>query len=504
MNSIDKNAYHLLLERLAEIAHLNACLALLQWDQEVLMPPKAIEARANTISYISVLTHEKLVSLNEGRVLSRLYTSVKSDMSSCEATVINETQRLFQREQKLPADFVKELSALCSVAQNTWAEARKKSDFSLFLPRLKRMVELKQKEAEFVGYKHSPYDALLDVYEPGLTSVRVTAIFEEVRDFLKPFVKSLQAKKNAPQSTDRYKGKFPLDEQQTFNREIAQKIGFDLDAGRLDVSTHPFTTSFHPQDVRLTTRYKEDDLLFALGSTIHEMGHGMYEQGLPSEHFGTALGEAVSLGIHESQSRIWENNLGKSLAFWQYFYPKLQKRFPKPFARVPIEKFYRSINQVQPSLIRTESDEVTYNLHIILRFEIERDLIEGRLKVKDVPEVWNAKMKEYLGISVPNDRVGVLQDVHWSSGAIGYFPTYALGNLYAAQFYHAAKQQIPQLDKQLARGNFKPVSSWLREKIHVHGKTYSSEALVKEVTGEHLQIRYFTDYLTKKYTQVYK
>jgi carboxypeptidase Taq len=288
-----------------------------------------------------------------------------------------------------------------------------------------------------------------------------------------------------------------------FNKFVVQKIGFDFDAGRLDTTTHPFATGLHPEDVRITTRYKEDDVLYSLGSAIHEAGHGLYEQGLPSEHFGTPLAEAVSLGIHESQSRMWENLIGKSEPFWKYFYPKLQKEFPEPFRKVSLKDFYRAINNVTPSLIRTEADEVTYNLHIILRFEIEKEMIEGSIDLKDLPNIWRAKMKEYFGISVPNDTLGVLQDVHWSTGLIGYFPTYSFGNLYSAQFFAAMKRDIPDAGKKIAAGKFEEIREWLRHHIHSRGKLYKAGALVKKVTGEPLRSAYFIDYLKQKYGRMY-
>lgn len=494
--------YTRLHKQLAEIAHLNACLALLQWDQEIHMPVKGGEPRSKTISYLSVLVHEKILGLNEGKMLACLRKEAATHPTHA-SVVIREAWRTYEREQKLPAAFVQELSALCSLSQTAWAEARKTDDFSLFLPKLKRLVELKRQEAEYIGYKKSPYDALLDAYEPGLTSEHASNIFSELKAFLTPFVRSLAKSPYQPPKPNIAKGKFPIEEQRALNEFIAKKIGFNLEAGRLDVSTHPFTTSFHPHDVRLTTRYDETNLLYALGSTIHEVGHGLYEQGLPAEHFGTPLGESISLGIHESQSRIWENMIGKSQAFWQYFYPHIQKRFPKPFASIPLETFYRLINRVEPSLIRTEADEVTYNLHIIIRFEIEKGLIEGKLQVKDLPKIWNEKIKEYLCIKVPNNRLGVLQDVHWSMGAFGYFPTYALGNLYAAQLYHAAKEKLPTLDKDLKKGNLSPFREWLRTNIHAHGKCFTSEALIKQVSGEPLQVKYFTEYLQNKYRAIY-
>jgi carboxypeptidase Taq len=299
------------------------------------------------------------------------------------------------------------------------------------------------------------------------------------------------------------KGRFPLEAQVMFNKKIAEKMGFDFEAGRLDTATHPFTSGTHPHDVRITSRYADDDLLYSIFTTIHEAGHGLYEQGLLSEHFGSPLGEAISLGMHESQSRFWENMVGKSAPFWQYFYPSLRRTFPKPFATLAFNDFYKAINRVEPSLVRTEADEVTYNLHIILRFEIEKAMIEGTLDLRDLPEIWRANMQEYLGVTVPNDRLGVLQDVHWATGAIGYFPTYAFGNLYAAQFYSAMRTDIPDMAARMKKGDLITVREWLRKHIHATGKRYTADRLVQKVTGEPLNSRYFTEYLTEKFSALY-
>ena len=500
---MNKVLFGALREKLEAHTHLQSTLAILQWDQEIHVPEKGGAARAKLLSYLSVLAHDQLLALDAKKELSTLLREAKKNPEQPESIVVLDTWRHYAREKKLPSAFVQELAELGSQGHTTWTKARAQSDFSLFLPTLKRLIALKQKEAEYVGYKDSPYDALLDVYEPGLTTAQISPVFAELRDFLTRFLRTLKKSPTTFPNERVLHGSFPIAEQQAFNQWLAEKMGFDFAAGRLDQSTHPFTTSFHPHDVRITTRYREHDLLYSVGSTIHEAGHGLYEQGLPVEHFGTPLSESISLGIHESQSRLWENTIGKSRAFWSYVYPKLQKRFPKPFANVPLEDVYHLINRVEPSLIRTEADEVTYNLHIILRFEIERGLIEGTMKAKDLPEIWKAKMKEYLGVKVPNDREGVLQDVHWSDGSFGYFPTYALGNLYAAQFAHTAKQKIPAFEAQLKKGNFAPLREWLRKNIHAHGKTYSSAALVKEVTGEPLHAQYFIRYLEEKYGEIY-
>jgi len=490
-------------ERLCEISYIAAANAVLGWDQEVHMPEKGADARATTSSHLSSIVHEKLVALDHDKLLSGLKRDVDSKkLKGKDAVVVEETWRTYEREKKLPTSFVKEYSVLVSKAQNVWAQARKKDDFNMFLPYLRQIIEMKRKEAKLIGYKDSPYDALIDSYEPGLNTKDASVMLNDLRDFLIPFLKEIKASK-VKVNPKKTKGKIPLSEQLAFNRMVAETMGFDFAAGRMDESTHPFTTTFHTHDVRITTRFREDDLLYSLGSTIHETGHALYEQGLPSEHFGTPLSEAISLGVHESQSRLWENNIGRGIPFWKYFYPKLQKKFSKLFKALPFEEFMLILNEVKPSLIRTEADEVTYNLHIIVRFEIEKGMIEGSIDPKDLPKVWKAKMKEYLGIEVPSDTLGVLQDVHWSAGYIGYFPTYSLGNLYAAQWYVAMERDIPDLSKKIAKGELSIPREWLRTHVHLHGKTYKAADLLKKVTGEAPSSRFFIEYLKKKYGKLY-
>ena len=496
---MSKNPIEELKKRLLEISHLSAILNLLYWDQEVNMPAKAVEARAASISYLSTIVHNKTIELDSDGLLSNLQKALHSKkIKGSAAVIVAETWRSFSREKKLPESFVTELANITSQAQHVWAQARQENDFGKFLPWLKKIVKLKQQEAEYVGYQDSPYDALIDTYEPGMTSKEASKILEDLKDFLIPFLKKTRQPSNKSNS-HKLKGQFPLSAQIQFNQLIAQSIGFDFQAGRMDTSTHPATFGSHPHDIRLTTRYKEDNIYYSLGSTIHETGHGLYEQGLPVKHYGTPLAESVSLGIHESQSRFWENIIGKSLPFWKYFYPKLQKEFPTPFKKIPLQDFHHIINEVRPSLIRTEADEVSYNLHIIIRFEIEKDMIEGRLKLADLPKIWNEKYQKYLGFKVPNDSQGVLQDVHWSCGLIGYFPTYSFGNLYSAQFYHQIAQDIPNLNQKIAKGKFQEINNWLRKNIHFHGKTYQADTLVKRATGESLNSKYFSQYLSKKY-----
>ncbi|HLM84441.1 MAG TPA: carboxypeptidase M32 [Candidatus Bathyarchaeia archaeon] len=489
--------------KLQELYHIGSALAVLNWDMEVFMPPKGAALRAGTISNLSGILHEKFISKEFSDILKKAKVQLDAGkLDEEDSAIVRELWREYERQKKLPVDFVREMAQICSEGHNIWADARKKSDFNIFLPHLKKIVALKRREAELVGWKKSPYDALLESYEPFATSEEMSMIFEDLKKFLVPYLKKI-SDSSIKISRDILKGNFPIEKQKQFNEEVAKKIGFDFEAGRLDTSVHPFSTGFHPNDVRMTTRFEKDNLLDSFYSVIHETGHALYEQGLSKKNFGTPLGEAISLGIHESQSRMWENTVARGKNFWEYFFPKMQKEFPQPFAKIKFDDFFRAINFVRPSLIRVESDEVTYNLHIILRFEIEKELIEGSIEVEDLPKIWNAKMEEYLGVAVPNDKEGVLQDVHWSGGAIGYFPSYTLGNLYAAQFFAAAKKDMPNLEKEIAAGEFSPLLEWLREKIHMHGKFFSAGDLVREVTGESLTSQYFIDYLKEKFGEIY-
>ncbi len=495
--------YSWLKQALREIGHLQSVLAVLEWDQETLMPPKGTARRAETTGYLETLVHARTLALNDGYRLADLHRWANKHPESEEAAVIRETWRVYTRATKLPPKFVRELAETRSRGHAAWVAARKANDFKKFLPLLTEIITLKRRETELVGYQHSPYDALLDTFEPELKSQEVSLLFHELRSALVELLQAIRGSKIRLPSPKKLRGHFPEDKQRAFNAWLAERLGFDLTAGRLDVSEHPFTTTFHPEDVRITTRYREDDLLFSMGSTIHEVGHALYEQGLPAEHFGTPLAEAISMGLHESQSRLWENLVGKSRPFWKFLHPHLRRAFPKPFARLSLDEIYQMVNRVEPSLIRTEADEVTYNLHIIVRFEIEKDLIEGTLAPRDLPQAWKKKMKDYLGISVPDDRRGVLQDMHWSAGYFGYFPTYALGNLYASQFFHAAKKDLPGLDRDITRGQFAPLRTWLRTHIHIHGKRHTSASLIARVTGEELSARFFVEHLHKKYAEIY-
>jgi carboxypeptidase Taq len=497
----------ILLDLLKEYARAESVQALAQWDQETYMPEKAGEFRSEQLAWLSALAHEihtgkrfknaleKLVDLNTGHILN--------DESDQETTrLLYLVWKDYHYASVLPASFVEEFSRLTSQSQQVWAKARVNNDFKAFQPYLEKIVDLCRKQADYYGYTTTPYDALMEQYEPGMTTETVTSLFSELKEGL---IKLLENIKNSPDKPDDHLLKMSFDtaHQWAFGLEVVQKLGYDMSRGRQDRSAHPFTTGFHPTDVRITTRVFENDMKSAFFSTVHEAGHAMYEQGLPAEHFGTPFGQAASYGIHESQSRLWENMIGRSLSFWNHFYPRLKELFPV-LQNTSVDDFYRMINTVEPSLIRVEADEVTYSLHIMLRFEIEKMLINEGLKVSDLPEIWNEKMKEYLGIAPPDNKMGVMQDVHWSMGAVGYFPSYALGNLYAAQFLNQAIKDHPDFWDLIRAGEFTVLLNWLRKNVHTLGRRKDPLDLVKSVTGEKLSPQPFLKYLNEKYKVIYK
>ncbi|MBI5906713.1 carboxypeptidase M32 [Candidatus Saccharibacteria bacterium] len=479
-------------EQLQTIAKLGSALAVLSWDEEVNLPPKAHAYRGEVSALLSAEIHRKFTS-DEFVKLARKLNSDSQSLSADDRVNAEETWRDVSRAQKLPVKFVEDLTRLTSEAFGAWAEARKQKDFKIYEPVLKRMVDMKRQEAELIGFKVSPYDALLDEFEPGMTSAQLDKLFSPIAKNLSALIK--QAKNKKQQSLP--KAFYELGAQTKLCHEVSETLGYDFDTGRIDASPHPFTTSFHQTDVRVTTRYDEADFWVSLGSTIHEIGHALYEQGLPAEHFGTPLGQAISLGVHESQSRMWENFVGRSREFSEYLYPLLKKYFPDQKLKFTSRELHLWLNRVKPNLIRVESDEVTYNLHIILRYEIEKQLVEGRLKVSELPAVWNQKMKDYLGLDVPDDAQGVLQDVHWAHGAIGYFPTYSLGNLYAAQLYNTVSQKIPGLAKGFSSGDFAKLLGWLRQNIHAEGRRYKPAELLEKLTGEPPNPAYLQEHLER-------
>ena len=497
--------------RLLEIQRINSAASLLSWDQETYMPAGGGEARAEQISTLQGIAHQKLVSPEIERLLASWLDPETGETQDTPGetwdepsrSLLREVWRDYSRAKKLPSDFVVKLSRECSLAQQVWAEAKENHAFSQFLPNLRTVLSLKREEAEYLGYRDSPYNALLDVYEPGSTIEALRPLFAQIKGRLVPLLKKIQQSPIQIDDTILFHT-FDQARQLEFGRMVLIAMGYDFERGRLDLSAHPFTTSFHPTDVRVTTRVHEHDLQSCLFSCIHEGGHGLYDQGLDPRYFGTPLGDSVSLGIHESQSRMWENCVGRSRAFWRFFYPMLQQTFHHQLRSLDGEQFYAAINRVKPSLIRVEADELTYNLHIMLRFEIEQDLIEGRTRPEDLPEIWNRKMEEYLGIVPSNDAEGVLQDVHWSFGAFGYFPTYTLGNLYSVQFYEQAKLEIPHLEDEIAAGQLMVLQRWLGQKIHRWGRMFTPDHLSRRVTGKSLDPEPFLSYVEKKYGELYK
>jgi carboxypeptidase Taq len=475
------------------------------------MPAGGGIARAEQIATLEGLAHQKLVSDEVEHLLAKWIDPARSEAAESPAdswdepsrALLRETWRDFSRAKKLPSDFVIRLSRECSLAQQAWASAREESRFSQFLPSLKTVLGLKRDEAHYLGYAKSPYDALLDTYEPGATVAQLTPLLARLRERLVPLLKRVQASTIIIDDSCLHRS-FDQTKQVEFGRLVLTAMGYDFERGRLDLSAHPFTTSFHPTDVRVTTRVFEKDLPSCLFSCIHEGGHGLYDQGLDPRYYGTPLGESLSLGFHESQSRLWENCVGRSLPFWRCFYPMLQHTFPQQLADVPLEKFYAAINRAAPSLIRVEADELTYNLHIMLRVEIEQALIEGRAQAEDLPGLWNEKMQFYLGIMPEQDADGVLQDVHWSMGAFGYFPTYTLGNLYSVQFFEQAKQEMPTLNEDIEAGNLMPLRRWLEQKIHRWGRMFAPDHLARRVTGSEVDPEPFMRYLEEKYGALYR
>lgn len=486
----------------SEVHDLNSTQALLGWDLEVMMPEKAAPVRSKQLATLAKLSHQMMTSADMEKLLQALRSDTGNPLGTTEKALVREVGRSVDKSKKVPVELLQEMVETTSSAHTVWVEARANKDFKLFEPLLGKIIQLNQRYAETQGYEDSPYDALLDEYEPDLTVKQIDPLFAKLKSEIVPLLKAIQNSGKTPDTRMLTDGFFPAEQQISFSRKVLAQMGFDFDAGRLDLSAHPFSSGSSALDVRLTTRVDESDVFSALSSSMHEGGHGMYEQGINPELARTPLSEGTSLGIHESQSRMWENQVGRSKAFWQHFFPQLQETFPE-LKKATLEQFYPAINRVQASLIRVEADEVTYNLHIMVRYEIEKALIEGRMNVSEIPEAWNAKYQEYLGVTPPDDAQGCLQDIHWSHGSFGYFPTYTLGNLYSAQFFNTAKKQNADLEQQIAQGNLLPLKQWLNKQIHWVGKSERSSTIVQRVTGEPLNAQYFVDYLWAKYSPLY-
>ncbi len=495
-----KQAYAELIRLSREEALLSSCSDVLEWDQEVYMPRKGVKHRSEQMALLAGLVHDRATDPRYDELLGTVETSaLVSDPESPEAVNVREMRRDYDRDRRMPRRLVEESARVTALASNVWAQARKKNDFKSFAPWLDRVFALAREEADAVGHSGIRYDALLDDYEPGMTTEKLSALFARLGTDLVPLVDELR-EESARKPVHLLAGEFPLDGQRVFSETLAAAVGFDLQGARLDLGQHPFCTMIGPGDVRIALRFFPDNVASGIFALLHEVGHGLYDQGLDNVHFGTPMGEAASLGLHESQSRMWENLVGRSEGFWRHFYPQLQSTFHEALRDVSLDAFRRVINRVEPGLIRVEADEVTYNMHIVIRFELERALLSGDLVADDLPGAWNELYQRYLGVTPPDDRSGCLQDVHGSEGLIGYFPTYALGNVYAAQLFAAAQRAVGPLDDAFALGDFGGLRRWLGENVHRHGMRYRADALVEHISGIAPDPSFLIESLSSRYS----
>lgn len=480
---------------------------LLDWDQETYMPPGAATIRSVQLETLAGLIHDqksgkkfqsalsKLIDIPTGSILAK-------DLPSEKQAALKQWRRDFVQENALPKKFVTEFAKLSSQAVLAWREAKKENSFPKFAPFLEKIILMSRKKADYLGYQDHPYDALLDHYEPGMTTKDVSLIFSSLRTSIVDLLKNIASKKQIDDSF--LHGNFPASKQLEFAQKILKDMGYGNEHGRLDISAHPFSSASHPTDSRITTRIHKTSLISCVSVILHEAGHALYEMGLPKEQYGSPLGDAISLGIHESQSRWWETRIGQSKPFWHHYMPLLKEQFKGKFDSIDLDTFYKAVNKVEPSFIRVDADEVTYPLHVILRFEMERALIEGSMKIREIPEAWNAKMKELLGITPTTNAEGCLQDVHWSMGGFGYFPTYTLGNIYAAQLFESFTKKHPDWEKRVSSGDLPFITEWLHEAVHKHGRRYSSQEILKRATGKESTASPYITYLQDKYKAIYK
>ena len=488
--------YRELLTRVRDISALEQVATILYWDQQTYMPGGAFRMRGQQNAAIAGIIHERLTSDRIGELIRMLK---KQKLSPDGTVILREVERKWKRETSVPEPLVREIMKTSSLAYEAWEVARKHNNFKKFEPLLNKMIGLKMKAAEHIGYDDKPYDALLDEYEPGMNTRDTGALFKRLTSKLVPITNKV-LDEPAPESIIPV-GKYSLEDQRKFISLLATGMGYDLNCGRIDTSAHPYTGGTC-RDVRITFRYREDNPCFAIFPVMHEIGHALYEQGFREKYFGTQLAEAISNSVHESQSRLWENLVGRSLPFWTYYYPRLQKTFPG-FMKVPLSAWYREINRVSRSYIRLDADELTYNLHIVLRFEVEAAIFNDNLKASEIPEFWNERFEKYIGREVPDDTRGCLQDVHWTGGGFGYFPSYAMGNLYAAQLWEAAKRQVPGLEDDITGGDLSVMLGWLRKNVHRHGKRFTGPELLEKVTGKKPDEECFIRYIKEKYGSLY-
>ncbi|PLT34918.1 carboxypeptidase M32 [Bacillus sp. V5-8f] len=492
------------LEYVKKISAYGEALSLVYWDMRTGAPKKGIDQRSEVVGVLSSEVFNMSTSEDMAAFIAKLSsTAAKKELSHITNKIVDECKKEYERNKKVPAEEYKEFVVLQSKAESVWEDAREASDFAMFQPYLEQIVAYTRKFVGYWGYEGNPYNTLLDMYEPGMTVEVLDQVFGELRERIVPLVKAISESKNKPETSFLFK-RFPKNKQKEFSLDVLKQLGYDFEAGRLDETVHPFATGLNVGDVRITTRYDEDDFRGAIFGTIHECGHAIYEQNISKELTGTLLDDGTSMGIHESQSLFFENFIGRNKSFWKKQLPLLKHYAPGQFENVELEEFYRAINESKPSLVRVEADELTYTLHIMIRYEIEKALFNNELEVKDLPQVWNRKYQEYLGITPENDAIGVLQDVHWSGGSFGYFPSYALGYMYAAQIKHAMLKEIANFDELLEEGNIVPIKSWLNEKVHKYGKTKKPLEILESITGEGLNAAYLIDYLEDKYKSVYQ
>ncbi|PID58269.1 carboxypeptidase [candidate division KSB3 bacterium] len=498
-----KEQFEQLTTILGKVNDLQKAAAILQWDQQTYMPPAGVEARAMQLATLEQLAHHTFVSEEVGQLLENLHPLLQSEAPDSDtACLIRLATREYEKASKISPALIATLARKTALAHNAWEKAREEKDFSQFRGILSELIELLRQKAEQLGYTEHIYDALLDLYEPEMTTRDVENIFHRLKHAVLPMIQEIAQRPDAL-CDDVLNQAYDREVQWDFGIEVLKQIGYDFDRGRQDTAAHPFTVSFSPHDVRITTRLNPNMFASAFFSSVHEGGHALYEQGLPLALSRTLLCEGASMAVHESQSRFWENVIGRSRPFWTCFFPRLQTMFPKQLEGATVEQIYQAVNVVRPDYIRVEADELTYNLHIFIRFELETALISGAVGVKELPQLWNHKMETYLGITPPNDALGVLQDVHWSAGLFGYFPTYTLGNVLSLQFNACLRRDIPDCDEQIARGEFSRILHWLRDKIHIHGSKFPPAELVRRVTGTQIDPQAYIDYLQTKYGELY-
>jgi carboxypeptidase Taq len=486
-----------------KMKHYEEAVGLIYWDMRTGAPKKGLAARSEVVGELSTEAFRMAISDEMGGYLAFLTQPEHFDaLDSTSRKMVTESKKDYDRSKKIPPDKYQAYVVLTSQSETVWEEAKNSNNFALFQPYLEKIVHTINEFIELWGYEDNKYNTLLDMYEPGMTVAKLDLVFNALREKAVPLLQAIQNAPNPPDCSF-LNQPFAKDMQKEFNEFILRQMHYDFEAGRLDETVHPFATGLNPGDVRITTKYQLDDITSALFGTIHEGGHALYEQNISPDLIGTNLCSGSSMGIHESQSRFWENMIGRSRAFWDRYYGDLQKVFAGQLDDISVDEFYRAINHIQSSLIRIEADELTYNLHIMVRYEIEKELINGKISVADLPKVWNAKYKEYLGVTPASDSEGVLQDVHWSDGSFGYFPSYSLGNMYAAQFAHQLKKQFPDYEEWIASGNLLPIKEWLSEQIYQYGKLLTPTEIIVNVTGEELNPDYLVDYLEDKYKAVY-